>query len=170
MERCSNITIPIPSLKRQKEIVEYCEANDALIKQLEKDIENNKKQGQEFLREILQSHLEEIETSHEEKSESDQETTEHDQEITEEEIIEEETTEDEPQLKDAGVEEHTTLSKKELEDRQDTVSAEIEDLNIQMKKTNKKREASKYAQLKEEVKQKLEYWALLANEIEKRLV
>jgi len=175
-----NILIPVPSLKRQKEIVEYCEANDALIKQLEKDIENNTKQGQEFLREILQSHLEEIETSHEEKSESHQETTEDDQEITEDETKEEETKEDEtkeeetkeeePQLKDAGVEEHTTLSKKELEDRQDTVSAEIEDLNSQMKKTNKKREASKYTQLKEEVKQKLEYWALLANEIEKRLV
>ena len=169
-ENFYKLTIPIPSLKRQKEIVEYCEANDALIKQLEKDIENNKKQGQEFLREILQSHLEEIETSHEEKSESDQETTEDDQETTEDETTEDETTEEEPQLKDAGVEEHTTLSKKELEDRQDTVSAEIKDLNSQMKKTNKKREASKYAQLKEEVKQKLEYWALLANEIEKRLV
>jgi type I restriction enzyme M protein len=36
------IKIPIPSLERQKEIVEYCDINDALIKQLEKDIENNK--------------------------------------------------------------------------------------------------------------------------------
>lgn len=169
-EYVSNIQIPFPSLKRQKEIVEYCEANDALINQLEKDIENNKKQGQEFLREILQSHLEEIETNHEEKSESDQETTEEETTEDDQETKEDETTEEEPQLKDAGVEEHTTLSKKELEDRQDVVSAEIEDLNIQMKKTNKKREASKYAQLKEQVKQKLEYWALLANEIEKRLV
>jgi hypothetical protein len=89
-------------------------------------------------------------------------------EESKEETKEQESKEQEPQLKDAGVEEHTTLSKKELEDRQDTVSTEIKDLNSQMKKTNKKREASKYAQLKEEVKQKLEYWALLANELEKR--
>jgi restriction endonuclease S subunit len=40
------LKIPIPSLERQKEIVEYCEFNDNLIKQLEKEIENNKKQAQ----------------------------------------------------------------------------------------------------------------------------
>jgi type I restriction enzyme M protein len=39
------IKIPIPSLERQQEIVEYCEYNDALIKQLEKEIENNKRQA-----------------------------------------------------------------------------------------------------------------------------
>jgi type I restriction-modification system DNA methylase subunit len=43
------IKIPIPSLERQKEIVEYCEYNDTLIKQLEKEIENNKKQAQRFI-------------------------------------------------------------------------------------------------------------------------
>ena len=41
-EYISNIKIPIPSLERQKEIVEYCEYNDTLIKQLGKEIENNK--------------------------------------------------------------------------------------------------------------------------------
>ena len=40
------LKIPIPSIERQKEIVEYCEFNDNLIKQLEKEIENNKKQAQ----------------------------------------------------------------------------------------------------------------------------
>ena len=43
------IKIPIPSLEHQKEIVEYCEYNDTLIKQLEKEIENNKKQAQQFI-------------------------------------------------------------------------------------------------------------------------
>jgi type I restriction-modification system DNA methylase subunit len=43
------IKIPIPSLERQKEIVEYCEYNDTLIKQLEKEIENNKKQAYQFI-------------------------------------------------------------------------------------------------------------------------
>lgn len=48
-----NIKIPIPSLERQKEIVEYCEFNDTLISQLEKEIENNKKQAQKCLNMIL---------------------------------------------------------------------------------------------------------------------
>jgi len=43
------IKIPIPSLERQKEIVEYCEYNDALIKQLEKEIEINKQQAKQFI-------------------------------------------------------------------------------------------------------------------------
>jgi type I restriction-modification system DNA methylase subunit len=49
------IKIPIPSLERQKEIVEYCEFNGVLIKQLEKEIENNKKQAKEFLLNIIKS-------------------------------------------------------------------------------------------------------------------
>ena len=48
-----SLKIPIPSLERQKEIVEYCEHNDTLIKQLEKEIENNKKQAQQFIKSIL---------------------------------------------------------------------------------------------------------------------
>jgi type I restriction-modification system DNA methylase subunit/restriction endonuclease S subunit len=45
----STLKIPIPSLERQQEIVAYCEANDALIRQLEMEIENNKKQAQLFI-------------------------------------------------------------------------------------------------------------------------
>jgi len=48
-----SLKIPIPSLERQKEIVEYCEYNETLIKQLEKEIENNKKQAQQFIKSIL---------------------------------------------------------------------------------------------------------------------
>jgi len=51
------IKIPIPSIERQKEIVEYCEYNDTLIKQLEKEIENNKKQAQQFITGIVKSHV-----------------------------------------------------------------------------------------------------------------
>jgi type I restriction-modification system DNA methylase subunit/restriction endonuclease S subunit len=51
------IKIPIPSLNKQKEIVEYCEYNDTLIKQLEKEIENNKKQAQQFMTGIVKSQL-----------------------------------------------------------------------------------------------------------------
>ena len=50
-----DIKIPIPSLKRQQEIVEYCEYNDTLIKQLEKEIENNKKQAHQFMSSIVKS-------------------------------------------------------------------------------------------------------------------
>jgi len=54
-ESLSKIKIPIPSLERQKEIVEYCEYNDTLIKQLEKEIENNKKQAQQFITSIVKT-------------------------------------------------------------------------------------------------------------------
>jgi type I restriction enzyme M protein len=53
MKELMEIKIPIPSLERQKEIVEYCEHNDALIKYLEQEIENNKKQAQKFITDIL---------------------------------------------------------------------------------------------------------------------
>ena len=48
-----SIKIPIPSLERQQEIVEYCEYNDTLIKQLEKEIENNKKLAHQFITDIV---------------------------------------------------------------------------------------------------------------------
>ncbi len=50
-----SIKIPIPSLQRQKEIVEYCESNDELIKQLEKEIEKNKVQAKLFMNSIVKS-------------------------------------------------------------------------------------------------------------------
>ena len=56
-EYISNIKIPISSLERQKEIIEYCEYNDTLIKQLEKEIKNNKKQAQRFITGIVKAHV-----------------------------------------------------------------------------------------------------------------
>jgi restriction endonuclease S subunit len=53
------IKIPVPSIERQKEIVEYCEYNDTLIKQLEKEIENNKKQAQQFITGIVKAQVKE---------------------------------------------------------------------------------------------------------------
>ena len=47
------LKIPIPSLKRQQEIIEYCEDKDKINKQLEKDIENNKKQASQFIASII---------------------------------------------------------------------------------------------------------------------
>jgi type I restriction-modification system DNA methylase subunit len=52
-----SIQIPIPSIERQKEIVEYCEYNATLIKQLENEIANNKKQAQQFITSIVQSQV-----------------------------------------------------------------------------------------------------------------
>ncbi len=52
-----SIKIHIPSLERQKEIVEYCEFNDNLIQQLEKEIENNKRQAQLFINGIVKSQV-----------------------------------------------------------------------------------------------------------------
>jgi type I restriction enzyme S subunit len=49
------LKIPIPSLERQKEIVDYCEFNDTLIQQLEKEIELNKKQASLFISGIVKT-------------------------------------------------------------------------------------------------------------------
>ena len=57
IERLMTLQIPIPSLERQKEIVEYCEYNATLIKQLENEIANNKKQAQQFITSIIQSQV-----------------------------------------------------------------------------------------------------------------
>jgi type I restriction-modification system DNA methylase subunit len=56
-ENFYKLKIPIPSLERQKEIVEYCEYNDTLIKQLETEIENNKKQAQQFITGIVKAQV-----------------------------------------------------------------------------------------------------------------
>ena len=57
------LKILVPSLERQKEIVEYCEYNDTLIKQLEKEIENNKKQAQQFITGIVKAQVQTEEQS-----------------------------------------------------------------------------------------------------------
>jgi type I restriction-modification system DNA methylase subunit/restriction endonuclease S subunit len=54
-----SIKIHIPTLERQKEIVDYCEYNDILIKQLETEIENNKKQAQQFITGIVKAQVKE---------------------------------------------------------------------------------------------------------------
>ena len=47
------LKIPVPSIEKQKEIVEYCESNNNLIKQLENEIEQNKIQANLFLSNIV---------------------------------------------------------------------------------------------------------------------
>jgi type I restriction-modification system DNA methylase subunit/restriction endonuclease S subunit len=61
------LKIPIPSLERQQEIVAYCEFNDALIRQLEMEIENNKKQAQLFIDGIVKSQVQILADSSEEE-------------------------------------------------------------------------------------------------------
>jgi type I restriction-modification system DNA methylase subunit len=58
-----SIKVHVPSLERQKEIVEYCEYNDTLIKQLEKEIENNKRLAQQFITGIVKSQVQTEEQS-----------------------------------------------------------------------------------------------------------
>ena len=52
-ENFYKLKISIPSLEIQKEIVEYCEYNDILINQLEKEIENNKMQALYFITNVV---------------------------------------------------------------------------------------------------------------------
>jgi type I restriction enzyme S subunit len=63
MNRFKEFKIPVPSFERQKEIVEYCEYNDTLINQLEKEIENNKKQAQQFITGIVKAQVQTEEQS-----------------------------------------------------------------------------------------------------------
>ena len=70
------IEIPIPSLERQKEIVDYCEANDNLIKQLEKEIEINKKLAQQFITNIVNVEVEELDDTNSIISDDDKEVIE----------------------------------------------------------------------------------------------
>jgi type I restriction enzyme, S subunit len=58
MDIFKSIKIPIPSLERQQEIMEYCEYNDRVIQQLEKEIENNKRLAQQFIRGIVKVQIE----------------------------------------------------------------------------------------------------------------
>lgn len=52
-ERLASIKIPIPSLERQQEIVDYLDFNNNLIDNLNKEIENNKKQGKSLFNMFL---------------------------------------------------------------------------------------------------------------------
>ena len=55
MDIFKSIKIPIPSLDKQQEIIEYCEYNDILIKQLEQEIKKNKNLAQQFVSGIVKS-------------------------------------------------------------------------------------------------------------------
>ena len=55
------IKIPVASLEFQKKIIAYCEFNDMLIEQLEMEIESNKKQAQQFLKNAVRSQAQEDE-------------------------------------------------------------------------------------------------------------
>lgn len=48
-----SIQIPIPSLNRQQEIVQYCERSETLIKSLEKQIEIDKQQASDFIKSVI---------------------------------------------------------------------------------------------------------------------
>jgi type I restriction-modification system DNA methylase subunit len=52
-EYIKNIKIPFPSLEKQKKIVDYLDFNNNLINNFNKEIENNKKQGESFFNMFL---------------------------------------------------------------------------------------------------------------------
>ena len=53
--------IPVPSLEKQQEIVNYLDSKNDIIKQIEKEIENNKITAHTFLQDII-THIEEEQT------------------------------------------------------------------------------------------------------------
>ncbi len=106
--RCSNIKIPIPSLERQQEIVKYLDFIYENIKQLEKEIENNKKQAQQFITGIVKAQVQTEE--HDDTSSVNTEPIDEVQnEIT---YVEEEIIIDEVQNEIASVEEEVIIEPK----------------------------------------------------------
>jgi restriction endonuclease S subunit len=85
------LEIPVPSLKRQREIIEYCENNDRLIQELKVEIETNKREAHRFIKSIVKLDTECDEdvdvnddiTHQEENDEYDNEEDECDEEDTE---------------------------------------------------------------------------------------
>uniref|UniRef100_A0A6C0LET3 site-specific DNA-methyltransferase (adenine-specific) n=1 Tax=viral metagenome TaxID=1070528 RepID=A0A6C0LET3_9ZZZZ len=53
MKELMNLEIPIPTIEKQKELVEYLEFNDNLIKTLEQEIEINKNKAELLFKEII---------------------------------------------------------------------------------------------------------------------
>ena len=49
MEKLKSVTIPIPSLERQKEVIEYCDQNHVLIQKLEQEMERNQEMAKQFM-------------------------------------------------------------------------------------------------------------------------
>jgi type I restriction enzyme S subunit len=90
--------IPIPLLQRQKEIVEYCEFNDKLIKQLEKEIENNKCFAQKFITGIVKSQVHNIEEESSENIDENIDEINDGTEFIEDEVIDEEVIDEPKQI------------------------------------------------------------------------
>ena len=65
ISKVQNIRIPIPSLEKQREIVEYCDRQQELIKSLEKDIEDNKNIALEFMNGMINENNSETEETKE---------------------------------------------------------------------------------------------------------
>ena len=57
MGKLKSIKIPVPPLEKQQEIVAYCESNENLINNLEKEIEQNKKAAELFIKNVLKSKM-----------------------------------------------------------------------------------------------------------------
>lgn len=55
IDKFSKIKLPVPSLEKQKEIIEYCEYNQNLISQIEQEIEKNKKKAGEFMNALIKN-------------------------------------------------------------------------------------------------------------------
>jgi hypothetical protein len=66
-EYINNIKIPIPSLEKQQEIVDFLDANNNRIKQLENEIKDNKKLAHQFIKGINKNiDIDEVEEKDEE--------------------------------------------------------------------------------------------------------
>ena len=106
MTKLNSIKIPIPTLEKQQEIVEYCNRQQELIKSLEKDIEDNKNIALEFMSGMINENKNNSET----KEEKNYETTE---ENKDEEVIEGDLEEKYEEIEDVVISDTTSVISQE---------------------------------------------------------
>jgi type I restriction enzyme S subunit len=110
-ENFYKINIPVPSLKRQQEIVEYCENNDRLIQQLKTEIETNKREAQRFIKSVVKLDSEDDDDINDNincEEENDDEEQADENEYVEEEGEEEDDDEDEEDVDEEDVDKMIT--------------------------------------------------------------
>ena len=129
------LKIPIPSLERQQKIVDYCECNDILVKQLENEIENNKRVAQQFIKGIVKTQVQTDEKEEKEEKDEKEEKEEKDENEEENEETKEPIIELKPKLKARRVKKPIE-EKEEPEEEKESVELKTKPKARRVKKTD----------------------------------
>jgi hypothetical protein len=129
-----NLRIPIPPLEKQREIVKYLKDNDAHIKQLETEIEEKKKQAQQYMMAFVNPSGEPVEEEEELKKKEEEEELKEEEFIEKKESSKKEQEEDQEDLNKEPPKEELVVEKKESGKRkleEDVDKEEEEDQEVE---------------------------------------